>query len=104
MHDFIVALISFFLVTPLQQQVNDALAATRAPQEIVAAVATCARQHSQEIVDRAVNDPWWAASSVFKVWAGLSEPHALLVEAAPACAVAVEATRPFLSSGNDQAG
>ncbi len=104
MQDFIAALISFSLVAPLQQEVSDALAATQAPQEIVAAVATCAKQHSQGMIDRAVNDPWWAASSAFSVWAGLSEPYALLVEAAPDCAVAIEATRPFLNSGNDGAG
>jgi len=104
MQDFTAALISFFLVEPLQQEVADALAATRAPQEVVTLIATCAKQHATEITERAITDPWWATSSAFSVWVGLTEPHALLIDAASGCAAAVEAARPFLSSGENQGG
>ncbi len=101
MHELLVALISFFLLEPLQRDVADALAAGGAPQEVVRAVATCATEQAPRIIDRAINDPWWATSSAFRVWIGLAEPHLLLVEAAPGCTAAVQAARPFLGPGTD---
>jgi hypothetical protein len=96
MGDFIAALISFFLIGPLQNEIADVLTATRAPQEIVAQVTECAAAAGPAIIDRAVDDPWWAASSALSVWVGLVEPTPLLVEAAPGCDAAVKAAQPFL--------
>ncbi len=63
MQDFFAALVAFFLLEPLQQQVTETLAATRAPQEVVTALASCASDHGSEIIDRALCDPWWATST-----------------------------------------
>jgi hypothetical protein len=98
MQEFIAALISFFLVEPLQHEIADTLAATRAPREIVVAVTDCAREHGPETVDRATENPWWAASSALSIWTGLATPQTLLVEAAPDCAAAVEAIESFLNA------
>jgi hypothetical protein len=98
MQDLFAALINLVLVDPLQHEIAKALAATRAPQEVVVSVATCATAHGSQIVDRALGDPWWAASNAFGVWVGLAEPYTLLVEAAPECAAAVEAVRPFFEA------
>ena len=97
MQDFIAALVSFFLIEPLQAQMADKLAAARAPQAVIAEVAACARTAAPIIVERATANPWWAASNAFGVWTGTARPEALLVEAAPGCAGAVEAARPFLT-------
>ena len=43
MQDLIAALVSFFLIEPLQAEMADKLAAARAPQAIVAEVTACAR-------------------------------------------------------------
>lgn len=104
MQDFIAALVTLALVDPLQNEISEALAGASAPQEIVAAVATCASEHGSQIVDRAVNDPWWAASSALSVWVGFAEPYALLVEAAPECSGAIEAISPFLGVQEGQNG
>ncbi|BBK42513.1 hypothetical protein STVA_25330 [Allostella vacuolata] len=99
MQALIAALISLFLVEPLQRDLADALAAGGAPQDLVRAVATCAADQAPRIIDRAIDDPWWATSSAFSVWIGLAEPHALLIEAAPGCSAAIQAARPFLDPG-----
>src|SRR5215213_7673595 len=97
MQDLIAALISFFLIEPLQAQVADKLAAARAPQAVLAAVAACARAARPVIVDRATSDPAWAVSSVVQVWIGSASPETILADAAPACRPAIEAARPFLA-------
>jgi hypothetical protein len=96
MQDFIAALVSFFLIEPLQAEMADKLAAARAPQAIVTDVASCARTATPLILARATSEPWWAASTAFGLWIGTTRPEGLLVEAAPGCAGAVQAARPFL--------
>nr|AGS49884.1 long-chain-fatty-acid--CoA ligase [uncultured bacterium esnapd21] len=102
MQDFIAALVSFFLIEPLQAEMADKLAAARAPQAIVAEVASCARTATPLILARATSEPWWAASTAFGLWFGTTRPEGLLVEVAPGCAGAVQAARPFLSENDGE--
>lgn len=97
MQDLVAALISFFLIEPLQAEMADKLAAARAPQAVLNEVSACARAARPVIVERATNDPWWAVSSVVQVWIGSARPEAILADTAPACRPAIEAARPFLT-------
>jgi hypothetical protein len=97
MQDLIAALVSFFLVQPLQAEMSERLAAARAPQAVVAELATCARAATPLIIARATSDPWWVASNAFGIWVGTRRPEQVLVEAAPGCTGAVQAARPFLA-------
>lgn len=96
MQDLIAALVSFFLIQPLQAQMAETLTQMRAPAAVSAKVAACAREAAPVVAERAMSDPWWAATSVVSVWIGRAQPEALLVEVVPACAPAVAAARPFL--------
>lgn len=98
MMDFIVALISFFLTGPLQTEINEKLAAAGAPQAIVKPLIDCAREAAPAVLERALSDPWWAATSTLSVWTGYSRPETILSDAAPACRPAIEAARPFLAT------
>ena len=93
-------LVSIFLTGPLQSELADKLAAARAPQAVVTQLGACARDAAPALVERAVSDPWWAATSVVAVWTGFSRPEAILLAAAPGCAPAVAAARPFLEAGS----
>ncbi|API60382.1 hypothetical protein BSL82_14700 [Tardibacter chloracetimidivorans] len=97
MQDFIAALVSFFLIEPLQAEMAERLAAAQAPQAVVAELTACARSGAPTLLERATNDPAWAASNAVRLWAGWVRPDQVLVEAAPGCAAAVEAARPFLT-------
>jgi hypothetical protein len=97
MQDLIAALVSFFLVQPLQAEMSERLAAARAPQAVVADVVGCARAATPLIVARATSDPWWVAASAFGIWVGTRRPEQVLLEAAPGCTGAVQAARPFLA-------
>ena len=104
MHDMLVALITFFLLEPLQQEIGRSLADTRAPQEVVASIVACATEHGLQIVNRALDDLWWAASSAFGVWIGLADPATLVAQAAPECVTAIDAARPFLEPQEGASG
>lgn len=96
MQDVIAALVSFFLIQPLQSQMANALAEMRAPTAIAAQVAACAGQAGPAVTRRVMGDPLWAAGTVVSVWIGQARPETLLVAVAPGCAPALAAARPFL--------
>ena len=93
----LVALVSFFLIDPLQAEISKRLEAAGAPPAIFADVASCARTATPVIVERATGDPWWAATTAVGIWLGSTKPDAVLAEAAPACVPAIAAARPFLT-------
>ena len=97
MQDAVVSLVSLFLLGPLEAEIIDRLSATRAPPAIVSQVTACIQAAVPATVSRTVDDPWWAATSAVQLWIGSARAEALLVEAAPACAPALEAARPFLT-------
>lgn len=104
MHDMLVALITFFLVEPLQQDIARSLADARAPQVLVASLVACATEHGPQIVKRALDDLWWATSNAFGVWIGFADPATLLADSAPECAAAIDAARPFLEPQKGASG
>lgn len=104
MHDMLVALITFFLVEPLQQEIARSLADSSAPQEAIASIIACATEHGPQIVNRALDDLWWATSNAFGVWIGFADPATLLAESAPECAAAIDAARPFLEPQEGASG
>jgi hypothetical protein len=96
MQDLIAALVAFFLIEPVQAEMAEKLAAARAPQATVTEVIACARRAAPLIVERALDDPVWAAGTTFQLWLGSSKPDAVLLELSPSCAPAVRAASPFL--------
>jgi hypothetical protein len=96
MQDLIAALVSLFLLSPLQAEVKERLEAAQVPPAVVSEIAACGRAAAPTIADRALSDPWWAVSSAVRVWIGTTSADRLLLEVAPGCAPAVSAARPFL--------
>lgn len=96
MQELLAALVSFFLVEPLQNELADKLAASQTPSALVARVMDCKAQAAPALVDRAVADPWWAVASAAGIWTGMALPEALLVEVAPGCKPALAAVQPFI--------
>ncbi len=96
MQDLLAALISFFLVQPLQAKMAERLDAARAPRAVIAEVAGCARAATPVVVERATRDPAWAVSTIVQVWTGTAKPENILADTAPVCRPAIDAARPFL--------
>jgi len=97
MYDIIAALISLFLIQPLQAELSETLATAQVPQAVVADVTACARDATTSLINRAVEEPGWAASNAIGLWAGLVKPDQFLAEAVPGCSAAVKAARPFIA-------
>ena len=94
--DIILSLVSFFVVDPLQAELKDKLAAARAPQAVISQFAQCAREATPVLAARVMADPVWGVTETVRVWTGMTSPEAVLGGAAPSCATAVQAARPFL--------
>ena len=90
-------LVATFLLAPLQSGVADRLAEARAPTAIVEQMARCATEAAPALAARAGDDPWWAVSTAVGAWTGSVSPEAILRDAAPGCAQAFTAARPFLA-------
>jgi hypothetical protein len=91
-------LVATFLVGPLQASLNEALTAARAPAATLSLVADCAAAASPALATRAASEPVWLVQTAIGVWIGTLRPEAVLGDAAPACAPALAAARPFLGS------
>jgi hypothetical protein len=96
--DIIAFLVATFLLGPLQAEVASRLEAGRAPVAVVQQVARCAADAAPQLAARAAAEPWWAVTTAFGAWMGTLQPEAVLRDAAPACAPAMDAARPYLAS------
>lgn len=98
MMDALIAwLVATFLLGPLQANVTEKLESARAPAAVVQQVARCAAEAAPQLVARAGADPWWAVRTALGAWTGTARPEAVLAEAAPGCAPAFLAARPYLA-------
>lgn len=91
--------IATFLLGPLQSGMATALEAGRAPTAVVEQVTRCATEATPRLVNRAMDDPWWAISTAFGATIGTTTPESVLRDAAPGCEAALAAARPFLNRG-----
>lgn len=94
--DVIISLVSFFVVDPLQAELADKMAAARAPQAVIAQVSQCTMAATPVLAERVASDPWWGVATTARIWTGVTSPETIFVEAAPSCAPALQAARPFL--------
>lgn len=95
-HDLVAWFVAVFLLGPMQAELQGRLESARAPAAVVAQVSQCAAAAGPAIMTRATSDPWWAISTAFGTWIGVTSPEAALRDAAPGCAPALAAARPFL--------
>jgi hypothetical protein len=91
--------VATFLLGPLQSGLASALDAGRAPAAVVEQVTRCATDAAPRLVDRAMDDPWWAVSTAIGASIGTVAPESVLRDAAPGCAAAIAAARPFIGRG-----
>lgn len=96
--DLLAFLVTTFLLGPLQSQMADQLGAARAPAAVVRQVTECAAAATPRLVERAAGDPWWAITTAVGSWIGTTRPDSVLRDAAPGCASAMDAARPYFAA------
>lgn len=96
--DFLMFLVTTFVVEPFQAELNQKLSTAQAPPAIISEVSECAKIAIPILADRAMSAPWWGASTMISVWIGTISPESVLTNAAPVCESAVRAVRPYLAA------
>jgi hypothetical protein len=100
MNELVLSLVSFFLINPLQAELDRYLTEAKVPVELIKQVKDCAITAGPTIANRVTDDPGWAVSSIYHVWVGSAHPEDILVEAAPTCKATVDAVRPYLTGAS----
>jgi hypothetical protein len=83
-YEFLAALISFFLIQPLQTEMADRFGSIS--REQVTSVTTCIREATPVFIEQATDQPWQTATQVFGIWSGMTAPEEVLAQATPGCA------------------
>lgn len=91
------ALVSFFLISPLEASLTQMLTGAGVPKPLVEQVTACAATAAPVIVKRATNEPVWLIGSIIGLWTGSNSPDKILVDAAPGCAEPVAAARAYFT-------
>ena len=81
--EFFIALISFFLLEPLQTAMADRMGDVS--REQVASVTTCIREATPILIQQAYDAPWQTATQVVDIWSGMIPPEEILASATPFC-------------------
>lgn len=84
--EFIAAVFTALVITPIQTEVTERLDALGASAEIVQQSRACLTSAGPALLERATNDPWWAGTTVVGLTFGTESPAALLNSASPDCA------------------
>jgi hypothetical protein len=87
MQELFAALLSFFLVEPLQAEIKERFGT--ASREAVEEAIACVREETPALIQRGSDDPWWVAGHIFQYWAGISTPEEIVAETTPRCAGAI---------------
>jgi hypothetical protein len=96
--DLLLTLVTLFVVEPFAAELNGSLAAARAPEPLVREVAACAGAAAPAVIERVVADPGWAVFAAVRLTTGMATAEAVILDAAPGCAVAVAEARRFLAA------
>lgn len=98
LRDLFLSLLSSFVIEPFLADLDAQLKTAHAPQAIIAQVQACAAAAPSALAERAAADPWWGISTVVGVAIGTTAADAVIAGAAPDCAAAVTAVRPFITA------
>ncbi|MFN3635946.1 MAG: hypothetical protein ACK4UW_16160 [Rhizobium rhizophilum] len=83
--EFIASVFAFFVVDPVQAEIEARLQAARAPVEIVSQARACLSTTGPILIERATGDMWWAGTTIVSVATGLTSPAEVLDAGNPAC-------------------
>ncbi|WP_022729305.1 hypothetical protein [Fodinicurvata sediminis] len=85
MQEIIAALISFFLIEPVQAKIAEHYTAEGYSAQEANQVASCFSDATPSILDRAGNNPAWAVGHAVGYWTGTATVSSILADAAPDC-------------------
>ena len=93
MQEIIAALVSFFLIEPVQAHIAERYVEAGVSDEAAAEAASCFSEATPGILERAGGDPAWAVYHAVGYWIGTTTMSAIVEDAAPQCVVSAENDR-----------
>lgn len=90
MQEIIAALISFFLIEPVQAHIAERYVDSGLSRQAAAEAASCFSEATPGILRRVGNEPVWAVQHAVGYWIGTSSIDAIVSDAAPQCAMTAE--------------
>lgn len=90
MQEFMAALISFFLIEPVQAHIADRYVNAGLSRQAAAEAASCFSEATSGILRRVGSEPGWAIQHALGYWIGTSSIDAIVSDAAPHCAMSAE--------------
>lgn len=96
--DALLFIAQFFIVEPFQVTMEEKLALANAPSAVIEQVQTCVKTGPDAIANQIASDWVAGAQTLVFVAVGITPAEAALSAAAPACATALAAAKPFLES------
>lgn len=87
--EIITALFAFFILDPIEAEVDRAITAADAPMEVVETARDCVSDAGPAIRSRIGEDFWWSITQVTYVAVGMTQAEDVLVEVVPSCAPAL---------------
>lgn len=89
--EFVASLFAFFVLQPVEAEMNRMLAAANAPTEVVESARGCVADAGPAILSRVGEDLWWGIARATYVAVGMRRAEDVLLEVAPSCASALTA-------------
>ncbi|WP_154664858.1 hypothetical protein [Allorhizobium undicola] len=80
------ALLSAVLLEPFQAEYQSRIAQLQGSAAVVEQARTCVSETGTRLLDKGLNDPWWAARSAVGLATGFVEPTSLAQTVHPSCA------------------
>lgn len=90
MQEIIAALISFFLIGPVQAHIAERYVDAGLSRQAASEAASCFSQATPGILRRVGSEPGWAVRHAIGYWIGTSSIEAIISDAAPQCAMTAE--------------
>lgn len=89
--DFVASLFAFFVLDPVEAEMNRLLVAANAPVEVVETARDCVADAGPAILSRVGEDIWWSITHATYVAVGMMRAENVLLEVEPSCAPALTA-------------
>ncbi len=87
--EIIAAIFAFFVLDPIEAEMNRMITANNVPKEVVQSARDCVADAGPAIQSRIGNDFWWSIAQVTYVAVGMTPAEDVLVEVVPSCAPAL---------------
>jgi len=102
-NDFVMYLVSIFIIEPFDARISDALQGAQAPTAVMEQVRGCIADAPVALAEKVSGDWGWAIGAAVTVAVGTDSVEAVVAEAVPQCGLALAAVKPYLTGAAREA-